>query len=131
VAAVISLYFKTWPIGVGAFAFATIVSLFGGYAYDRQIEYTIARQVADPQLAGSFGAHHLTLSEAGLREVTPATDSLVRWDSVTDVVTEADHIFVRLVTGQAAIISRQSYAGPVAFDDIPRVIDEFKTKYAA
>jgi hypothetical protein len=87
--------------------------------------------VADPQLKGGFGPHELILSESGLREITPATDSFVKWSGITAVVRDGEHIFVRLVNGQAAVICRQSYSGPVTFDEIPKVIDDFRTKYTA
>jgi hypothetical protein len=130
-AVVASLRFQTWPAGVVALAVAAALSFVTARWYDAQIEKELAGYAADPQLTGSFGAHQLILSDAGLREITPATDLLAKWQSVTDVVSEPEHIYVRLASGHAAVISRQSYSGPVAFDDIPRVVHEFRQKHSA
>jgi hypothetical protein len=66
-----------------------------------------------------------------MREVTQAADATIKWPGVIDAVRDGDYVFVRLTTGQAAVIARRSYSGPVPFDDIPRVISEFKQQHIA
>ena len=72
----------------------------------------------------------MPLSDEGLREVTPAIESLAKWQSVTDVVVDNGHIYVRLASGQAAVINRLSYSGAIAFEQIPQVIHEYRQKHA-
>jgi hypothetical protein len=125
------LYFQTYTAAVLGYSIAAVFTVYIWRGYDRQVEGTLRSHAADPQLRGSFGPVQLTLSEDGMREVTPAIDSFVRWNFVTEVVSDTDRIFVRLCTGQAAVISRSSYAGPVPFDDMPKVIDDFRRRHTA
>jgi hypothetical protein len=80
-------------------------------------------------LEGGYGHIRLTLSDEGLREVTPATESIAKWSSVTGVIHDADRIIVRLATGQAAVINGRSYSGPVPFQELPRLISEFRKQF--
>ena len=122
---------ESWPPVILAFVLAAGFGFGTPKWYDQRIENALQALAADPQLEGGFGPIQLVLSNEGLREVTPATDSLVRWTSVIQVVADADHVYVRLVTGQAAVISRQSYSGPIAFEEIPGVIEEFRQRHSA
>jgi hypothetical protein len=129
-ATLIGYYWHSWVAAFVSFAFAGVFCLFIPVAYDRHVDYQLRRSVSDPQVRGGFGEHRLTLADDGLREVTPATESLAKWPSVTDVIIDRDHIYIRLASGQAAVISRHSYSGPVAFEQIPQVIHEQKQKHA-
>ncbi len=66
--------------------------------FDLRIEQALQALVTDPRLEGSFGPVQLVLTDEGMREIMPVTDSLVQWASVTEVIADADHIFVRLTT---------------------------------
>ncbi|MBC7815721.1 MAG: YcxB family protein [Planctomycetaceae bacterium] len=122
---------ESWPFVIPALMLATGFSIATPKWFDLRIEQALQALVADPRLEGSFGPVQLVLTDEGMREIMPATNSLVQWASITEVIADADYIFVRLTTGQAAVISRQSYSGPVLFDEIPKVIDEFRQRHAA
>ena len=129
-AALAAFYYHWWVITLAAFAFAVLVSLLAPVAFDQHVEQQLRRSASDPTVRGSFGEHRLTLSDEGLREVTPAIESLAKWQSVTDVVVDNGHIYVRLASGQAAVINRLSYSGAIAFEQIPQVIHEYRQKHA-
>lgn len=120
---------ESWPLVIPALMLASGFSFATPLWFDRRIEQALQALANDPRLEGSFGPVKLSITDEGLREVTPATDSLVRWTSITDVIADIDHIYVRLTTGEAAVISRQSYSGPVSFNEIPKVIDEFRQRH--
>jgi len=127
-ALIASAYFQIWLAIVFCLGLAGLLSYFTWLAYDKQIEQALERHADDRPLRGCFGDVQLILTEAGLREITPTTDSLVKWHAVTDVVVEGEHTFIRLATGQAAVINRKSYSGPVDYERIAEVVQEFKTK---
>jgi hypothetical protein len=125
------LVFQTYPAAFIGYGLAAVFTFTTWRGYDQRIDIALKAQAADPQVKGSFGQVQLTLSAAEMREVTPATDSTVKWQSVMDVVRDGDYVFVRLATGQAAVIPRRSYSGPVAFDEIPQAIIDFRQKHIA
>src|SRR5207249_11594568 len=129
-AAYAACYYQSWGGTLAAFAFAALLSLLTSVTFDRHVEWQLRRSASDPQVRGSFGEHRLILSDDGLREVTPAIESLAKWQSVTDVVVDNGHIYVRLASGQAAVINRLSYSGAIAFEQIPQVIHEYRRKHA-
>ena len=130
-ASCVAYYFGSFVVSLACYSLVVLFTFLAWRSYDRVVERTVRAKAADPQLQGGYGPIQLTLSEEGLREVTPTTDSLARWSGVSDVIRDSDHIYVRLATGQAAIISRRSYSGPVPFDEIPRAIDELRKRHAA
>jgi hypothetical protein len=125
------LVFQTYTAGFIGYGLAAVFTFITWRGYDQRIGAALKAAAADPQVKGSFGQVQLTLSAAGMREVTPATDSTVKWQSVMDAVRDGDYVFVRLATGQAAVIPRRSYSGPVAFNEIPQAITDFKQKHIA
>lgn len=120
------LAFQTYPAAVVGYGLAAVLTFSTWKAYDVRTDNALKAFAWDPLVKGSFGPAELTISELGLREVTPAADASLKWQSVIDAVRDGDYVFVRLSTGQAAVISRRSFAGPVPFEDIPKVITDFK-----
>ena len=118
--------FRSWPAAALAFGLSIALCFAVPRWYDREVESQLKSMADDPQLQGSYGRHQLILTDEGVREITPVTDSLSKWPSITDVVPEGGRIFVRLASGHAAVICRQSYSGPVPFEDLPRVINQYR-----
>jgi hypothetical protein len=113
----------------GALVVALIIFIWRGL--DELILKQLRANASDPQLRGSFGRIRLTLSDEGVRELTPAAESFAKWDSVTEVSGSEGRIFIRLNNGAAAIISKISYSGPVPFDELQGVIVEHRKKFAS
>jgi hypothetical protein len=124
-AAVAVLFFQSWWVAAVAFGLALLMSIMAPWQYDQHLEQTLRATVNDPRLAGGFGPHELTMSETGLHEVTPASESFVKWQFVTEVATDPDHVFIRLSSGQAAVIAREAFSGPIAFDEVESVIRRY------
>ena len=125
------LAFQTCTAALVGYGLAVIFTFTTRLVYNGRIQDALKAQAAGPLVKGSLGQAELTLSELGIREVTVAADSTLRWQAVVDAVQDGDHIFVRLSTGQAAVISRRSYSGPVAFEHLPELICGFKQKHGA
>lgn len=130
-ATAVFLPFRTPTVALVSYGLAAVCSYATWLVYNDRIAKGLRAHAADPRLKGCLGHAELTLSDVGMREVTQAVDSLVKWSGVIDAVQEGDHIFVRLSTGQAAVIARRSYSGPVPFEEIPRIIRDFKQKHIA
>lgn len=121
-------YFQSLPSTIIAIALAVMLSVLTRYVYDDQIDHHLKNYSS--QSNDNFGPHQLILSNYGLQEITPATDTRIKWQSVGDVIAQDNHIFIRLTTGYAAVISDKSYSGPVAFAELPQILIDFKKKYA-
>jgi hypothetical protein len=119
-----------YPVWMGiaiACAAAVAVAWYMPHWYDKKAQLAI-KQSVDELRNDSYGRHQLELTSEGMRETTPVTESFVKWSGVKDVVREEGYIIVRLTNAQAAIINRESFKGPVPFDDLPGVIEEFMKK---
>ena len=125
------LAFQTSTAAVAGYGLAAVCAYATWLIYNDRIATALRAHAADPQLKGCLGQARLTLSDIGMREVTQAADALIKWPGVIDAVQDGDYVFVRLSTGQAAVIARRSYSGPVPFEEIPRIILDFKQKHIA
>jgi hypothetical protein len=114
-----------WTVAI-ALTFAIVLCILTPRYIDRRIERSFREQASSPQLKGSFGAYRLTVSAAGLLEDGPAVRSEVGWENVSEIAKEDDHVFILLSTGQAAVISRRSYDGPIAFDELPKAVSALR-----
>ena len=123
-----SLSLKAFAIGVAA---TVLFSLFGWFQYKQIVESKIREQARQPHLQQSYGLVEMTLTEEGIREVTPVIDLLMKWQGVTEVIRERDYVYIRHSSGQTVIVSRRSYHGPVPFEELPRVVEEFRKKHSA
>jgi hypothetical protein len=119
------LNYRTWMAAAIAYGLTAFCSILVWLSYDLTIERGIRAFATDPQHQGGFGRVQLTLSEEGLREVTPVTDTLVKWSLVTGVIVDKDRIFIRLSSGQAAVINARSYSGPVPFRELTNLVNDF------
>jgi YcxB-like protein len=91
----------------------------------------LRQHASDPKIKEAYGKIELSFSEEGMNERTSQTSSLAKWDTVREVVESDNRIFVQMSNGQAAVISKATYSGPVKFEELPGVIDGFKTRFGS
>lgn len=113
---------RSWIVAIAGTAILIFMAFLTPGMYERRLTRALTAMANDPRFVGAFGRHQLTLTEAGLQETTPVTESFVRWQSVSDVSIQPDHIFVCLANGQAAVVPRESFSGPVSFDEAALVL---------
>jgi hypothetical protein len=118
-----------WATAVAFLFFVAFCVLTPSYI-DRRTEGAFRTQALSACMKGGFGAHRLTVTEEGLIEEAPAVTSHVSWESVCDVVTDKNYLFILLSDGRAAVISRDSYSGPVPFEQIAGDINAYRQLYA-
>jgi len=124
VAIVASLCFQTWPTTAAAVMIATVLSATTRFSYDRQMESALKEQAAASRSNNNYGPHQLTITDDYLQEVTPVTDTRIKWRGITTVAVDDGHIFVVVMDRSALVVSNKSYAGSVPFADLPSVIEE-------
>jgi hypothetical protein len=130
VATAIFLFFGTYTAAVIGYGLAAVLTFATLREYNQRIDAAVKQVVAaDPQLKGQLGHCQLTLSDVGMREVTPRTDKTFEWQSVIDAFRDGDYVFVRVATREHAMIPRRSYSGPVPFEEVPQTIHALKQKY--
>lgn len=66
--------------------------------------------------AGVLGGHVYTLQEDGLREVTEANDTLIKWPSIQAVFKTKDFLFVRINWYQFHIIPARCFSSREEFE---------------
>ena len=132
VATAIVFCIPTYTAAFIGYGLAIVLTFTALRDYDQRLDAAIKEvAAADPQRNGNLGQHQLTLSDVGMREVTPTTDTTVEWEKVIDALRYGDYVFVLVSTKEvaaAAVISRRSYSGPVPFDEIPQAIQDLKQK---
>ncbi len=127
-ATVLVFFFRNATSAIVLYPIAAFLAVLTWTNYTHLVDTHLQEQAADPKAQGAYGQVTLTLSDQGLREVTPATDSFVKWSSVTSVIRSQDRLFLPLTTGQAAVIPRRSYSGPIPFDNLPEFIERLRVK---
>ena len=96
--------------------------------YDQWFERSLRSHVraADP---GTFGLHEVTVSTDGFRELTPVTDTFIRWSGVKQVESLPGLVIVYLENGLSAVISDEDYHGSSPFSDLFAIFEGFRQKY--
>jgi hypothetical protein len=126
VVAVISLYFQTWPATITAFGAGLLAAYLTPRWYDRRIVSGYRNQLDNPEYDTAFGERQIVFSPAGIRLIGPFAESAIEWKGVIAVEKVDPDIFVRFVGGNAIVISRESFSGPIEFDAIPKLIEDVK-----
>src|SRR5262249_16516678 len=71
----IFLFFETYTAAVIGYGLAAVLTFASLREYDQRVDAAVKKVIAaDPQLKGQLGHYQLTLSEVGMREVTPRSD---------------------------------------------------------
>jgi hypothetical protein len=96
--------------------------------YDHWFERRL-RTMAMAADGGGFGPHEITLSIDGFREITPVTDTFIKWTGVKQVESLPGLMIVYLENGLTAVISDEEYHGPSPFTDLFAIFNGFREKY--
>jgi hypothetical protein len=130
VATAIVLFFQTYIAAFICYSLAVVFTFTALHNFDQRMDAATKEVAAEDPLFKKYLGHcQLKLSEVGVREVTPASDKTFEWQSVIGALRDGDYVFVRVATGEDAMIPRQSYSGPVPFEEIPQAVRGLKQKY--
>src|SRR5262249_8562112 len=97
---------------------AAVLTLVSALRYRQRIEAAYRTLADDPARGPMYGPCSLEITDQGLRSVSPISESLHKWHGVSKVAARGGHVFVVLASGSALVISRESFAGPIRFEEL-------------
>jgi hypothetical protein len=98
---------RFWPLIVVFGAFLAAYPLL----LPRAVARTVRRQMAAGKNRGVFGPCRLTISPAGVKQVTPLREIYVRWPAVEKIVEGDRHAFLYLSAVGAFVVPKAAFAG--------------------
>jgi hypothetical protein len=126
-------YFADRVHGTPLKTFRNLLPLFLGvplylvlfpWNYRRKVRAIVKAMVKEGTNRGLFSRHHITLTPAGIEEVSEQGSSATPWPVVERIVVTDKHAFIYINALAAVIIPRRAFADPAQFAAFVRTAQE-------